>query len=784
MASGFTKIASLSDIILTMRRIQFLGMIGLSLTLTLTGYLAASLSHTPHAKAAGVITVNSNNDTTANDGVCTLREAIVAANNDTASGAAGGECAAGSDTDTINFSITGTASFTNDGQSGYTITPATALPFISTPMTINGYSQPGARANTAIAPQPLNGRLLIQLDGNDGDFHGLQMADGSDGSVIAGLVIGRFKQAAIYTLGADNTSIHGNYLGTDPTGMVARPIGEDTPNLPTIIGVGSTASPVTDPNTTNTHIGSVNPADRNIISNGWGGGIGIYAVDTTVQGNYIGLAADGVTAMGNSQATGNTTGGLTIDYADGVLLGGDEQGAANVISDNRHGGVQPDGTTRITIVGNYIGTDYTGVLDRGNGDAGISFATQSPGSLTTNTSIVRHNIVKFNDSNGISINDEPLDSFIIEGNIAEQNGICGIELAARNGDDVSTRVIGNTVRNNTCGVKIGQTNAVVGGTQASERNIISGNQTTNINIVAFSLAGLTAENMRIQGNYIGTNDSGQIDNAITQGFGIEIKGDPTNVLIGGAQAGAGNIIAGNSDYGVGIPSIDLPAYSALLASQNISILGNSIFGNKVGSVLPVPNGLGIDLYATTDNEPDGTIDNYEEVGPTVNDAGDSDVGSNHYTNYPTLHAADQVGTTLNLTYDLDAADSPSNTYRIEFFANDTADPSGYGEDQTFLGAITSINGIDRSAALTLPSGLNLSGKSISATTTAIDSTVTSGFGSTSEFSPVLTASYTAAGLADTGENIWTFVVGASALILLAGGITLTHRRFLSKGFLD
>ena len=41
------------------------------------------------------IVVNSSADTVADDGVCTLREAITAANSDTASGATAGECAGG-----------------------------------------------------------------------------------------------------------------------------------------------------------------------------------------------------------------------------------------------------------------------------------------------------------------------------------------------------------------------------------------------------------------------------------------------------------------------------------------------------------------------------------------------------------------------------------------------------------------------------------------------------------------------------------------------------------------
>jgi CSLREA domain-containing protein len=59
--------------------------------------------------------VNSTDDIVANDGNCTLREAVIAANTDTASGSLDGECPAGKGVDTIKlksgeykFMITGT----------------------------------------------------------------------------------------------------------------------------------------------------------------------------------------------------------------------------------------------------------------------------------------------------------------------------------------------------------------------------------------------------------------------------------------------------------------------------------------------------------------------------------------------------------------------------------------------------------------------------------------------------------------------------------------------------
>src|SRR5919107_3792133 len=62
---------------------------------------------------AATLTVNSLADTTANDGQCTLREAITSANTDTASGAAAGECAAGSGDHTIDLTgVTGTINLT------------------------------------------------------------------------------------------------------------------------------------------------------------------------------------------------------------------------------------------------------------------------------------------------------------------------------------------------------------------------------------------------------------------------------------------------------------------------------------------------------------------------------------------------------------------------------------------------------------------------------------------------------------------------------------------------
>ena len=97
--------------------------------------LAVAAVAIPSARAATIV-VNGTGDTSANDGKCTLHEAILAANTDTASGAAAGECIAGSGADVIHFAIPGSDSGC-DGTGVCTILTG-GLPSLDTAMTIDG----------------------------------------------------------------------------------------------------------------------------------------------------------------------------------------------------------------------------------------------------------------------------------------------------------------------------------------------------------------------------------------------------------------------------------------------------------------------------------------------------------------------------------------------------------------------------------------------------------------------------------------------------------------------
>lgn len=97
------------------------------------GALPALLSAAP--LAATVVVVNSTADVEADDGSCSLREAALAVNTDTASGATAGECAAGTAEDTVIFALPPGS-----------VLPLTILPVVFTrPVAIEG---PGADSLT------------------------------------------------------------------------------------------------------------------------------------------------------------------------------------------------------------------------------------------------------------------------------------------------------------------------------------------------------------------------------------------------------------------------------------------------------------------------------------------------------------------------------------------------------------------------------------------------------------------------------------------------------------
>ena len=115
---------------------------------------------------AATITVDSlADDADPNDGECTLREAITAANTDAASGPAPGECAAGSGEDVIDIGLTGAVDLTG------------ALPDLSSNIDIAG---PGADEFTVNGGGPGSDfRVLTVASGSEVSVSGITVANGN-----------------------------------------------------------------------------------------------------------------------------------------------------------------------------------------------------------------------------------------------------------------------------------------------------------------------------------------------------------------------------------------------------------------------------------------------------------------------------------------------------------------------------------------------------------------------------------------------------------------------------
>jgi hypothetical protein len=154
---------------------------------------------------------------------------------------------------------------------------------------------------------------------------------------------------------------------------------------------------------------------------------------------------------------------------------------------------------------------------------------------------------------------------------------------------------------------------------------------------------MPSENI-ITDNIIGMNASA--DAALPNGNGILIEMAVDTTV-------SRNLIAGNSNNGVAV--------------VNDHSAGNRISQNAICD----NDKLGIDLIFD---------------GVTDNDEGDVDTGPNNLMNFPVLTSAKATPGKLIVKGTIDTQDPRQVT--LEFFANSTADATGYGEGEIFLGTAT------------------------------------------------------------------------------------------------
>jgi hypothetical protein len=462
--------------------------------------------------------------------------------------------------------------------------------------------------------------------------------------------------------------------------------------------------------------GSEGSTVRGLIINRCNGckGVALGAGKIKVFGNFLGTDSTGTVAMGNQW-------GVNSDGNGGNQIGSPAVADRNLISGNSTGIALANRNSETnTVQNNYIGVNAGGNVALPNTGYGILLSgafgvgTSGPtliGGSTSTPGRGAGNVISGNTFDGLNLSasgGSVLGSVTIQGNL------------------IGLGVDGTTAVGNGIGIEnvtdftatLGAT--LIGGTSATMRNIISGNNG------GISYA---STNTTVQGNYIGTDVSGTLDRGNAT-LGLEIVGDhrssgfpsATDITIGGTVAGAGNLISGNDFGGIWIRNGYATIQGNKIGTQidGVSALGNSGEGVRVFNVVGDPvlqvavggmadgagntiayngaSGVSVEASSVTilrnsifnngTTDPGGQfglgIDIGGGPGVTPNDTGDVDTGPNGYQNFPVLTKvslgtgdADILGTLDSLA---------STTYRVEFFGNDAIDPSNYGEGKTFLGS--------------------------------------------------------------------------------------------------
>lgn len=276
---------------------------------------------------------------------------------------------------------------------------------------------------------------------------------------------------------ATNNVVLGNYIGTDITGTLdVNGTGANSSRSGIVLDAGASFNRI------GTDADGVNDAaERNVISgNNWFGVdiLGAGTSNNVLQGNYIGVDATGLVALGNVQ------GGVSFwNGASNNRVGGGAAGAGNVISGNGTGVLVANGVSGNKVQGNLIGLGADGSTVIGNAGVGVFFYNGGTNALVTGNTIGTDN----DGSNDAG------ERNVISGNfrgIALQDAeVTGNRIA---GNLIGTDAGGTLSRGNTSdGIYLlnGANANTVGGTQAAQANTIAFNGRDGIRVVGSSTTG-------------------------------------------------------------------------------------------------------------------------------------------------------------------------------------------------------------------------------------------------------------------------------------------------------
>ena len=608
---------------------------------------------------ATTFTVNKTADT--NDGFCnadcSLREAIVAANN-----------TPGADVITFN--------------TGTVLTPTTPLPAITDSLTIdggtvNGYpfheisgTLAGANADGLVVSSPV---VVTKIT-----------------VIIKNLAIYRFGRHGIFvnSFSGVNFTLLNCALGTDAAGTVDQGNGQN--GLRILAYANSTFN-----------VGSTTPTDQNVISGNNSDGIAIVTASNIsnantqifIINNNIGTNDIGSAKLGNT-GNGISFTGASTGYQ--LTIGGPQSTSRNLISGNGQNGIYAV-SNQLLVYGNYIGPGFSGHNGLGNSLDGIRLDGNVDATI----------------GGTLNGNGPAFDG----GNVISGNGGDGVNIVNHNATvTIKRNLIGinagqsGALANAGYGVEIkdpssfAPTNVLIGSKDsASDFNVISGNANYGISIDE------KVGKVEIYGNRIGL--SGDLATNVPNLGGIRILS--TQNKVGEAGNGtAANFIGRNTQNGILLtgPSataneiyrnfIGTTANDSNQGNQADGILiDNGASGNKIGNGLAsglnkisFNGGNGVSVAAGSNNSVRGNWlssnsglgINLGPNGVASNDAGDADSGANDLQNYPVIvraHPGQIIGS-FNST--------PNSEFVIDYYSVSSCNASGNGEGGNPLGSDTQV----------------------------------------------------------------------------------------------
>ncbi len=390
---------------------------------------------------------------------------------------------------------------------------------------------------------PLSNDIGVFISG-DSKYNKIGNGLAGGRNVISGNTRAGNNGWGIYIYLSNSNEVLGNYIGLDASGTS---------------GVGNNMGIRIENGANYTKIGNGTSLGRNVFAAHDGYAAAIYQSSyCELLGNYVGTNANGDSAIPNTSQRV-------------IYLLGDRNKIGNGMAGGRNVIVPLIGTTGIwvqiaasnEILGNYFGTDKTGMVSLSGGfGTGIDLAAGAQYNKVGNGIDEGRNVFA-GMAAGIVIGSQEVSYF------TGYNQILG--------NYIGIKADGSTVLGNGTGVRIKQnaSSNMIGDGTADGRNIISGNS------YGIDITDAGTMSNEVLGNYIGTNATGtaEIGNII----GMEIKSGANFNKVGDGTPGGRNIISGSSNIALVIDG-----------SASNEVLGNFI-GTDVSGANALSNGYGIHI---------------------------------------------------------------------------------------------------------------------------------------------------------------------------------------------